>query len=180
MGRKDKDVCRYQIKTKHRYVWTKRESTEEGSTLRELVDQVSLLTLQMSRAEAVSLAFWVFRSIQRKYCGSLIRSVSSFLTMFLFFCPLISLQQSPPQGFEAYNGTAESSRLLLSQILIATLLDACNPTETFRFIPPAELEDWIWKISISRKKWKQSYYPMSASVFHKLALRVNRRLSALI
>ncbi|XP_056900851.1 28S ribosomal protein S29, mitochondrial [Takifugu flavidus] len=27
------------IKTKHRYVWTKRESTEEGSTLRELVDQ---------------------------------------------------------------------------------------------------------------------------------------------
>lgn len=27
------------IKTKHRYVWTKRESTDEGSTLAELVDQ---------------------------------------------------------------------------------------------------------------------------------------------
>lgn len=59
MGWKDKDVCRYQIKTKHRYVWTKRESTEEGSTLRELVDQVGLLTLQMSQAEVFSLAFGV-------------------------------------------------------------------------------------------------------------------------
>lgn len=31
-----------QIKTKHRYVWTKREFTEQGSALGELVDQVSL------------------------------------------------------------------------------------------------------------------------------------------
>lgn len=84
MGWTDKDVCRHQIRTKHRYVWTKRESTEEGSTLRELVDQVSLLTLQMSRAEVFSLAFWVVRCIQRKYCGSLMRSISSFLAMFLF------------------------------------------------------------------------------------------------
>lgn len=33
-----------QIKTKQRYVWTKRESTEEGSLLGQLVDQVSFLT----------------------------------------------------------------------------------------------------------------------------------------
>lgn len=34
-----------QIKTKQRYVWTKREFTEEGRALGELVDQVSLLTV---------------------------------------------------------------------------------------------------------------------------------------
>lgn len=37
-----------QIKIKQRYVWTKREFTEEGSLLGELVDQVSPLTVQMS------------------------------------------------------------------------------------------------------------------------------------
>lgn len=46
-----------QIKTKHRYVWTKRESTNEGSTLGELVDQVSLLTLQMSGTDVFFFSF---------------------------------------------------------------------------------------------------------------------------
>lgn len=34
-----------QIRTKQRYVWTKREFTEEGSALGELVDQVSFLSV---------------------------------------------------------------------------------------------------------------------------------------
>lgn len=32
----------FKIKTKHRYVWTKREFTEEGSLLGQLVEQVCI------------------------------------------------------------------------------------------------------------------------------------------
>lgn len=163
-------------------MWTKRESTEEGSTLRELVEQVSLLAAQTGGTEVFSLAFFIFFLLYSKEISwaCLIKSFSSFLGMFLLFflCgSLISLQRRPPQGFETCNGTNESCRLLFSLILIATLLAACKPTETFRFSPPAEVEDWIWKIS---KKWEQSYYPMSASVVHKLPLRVVRHLFLLI
>lgn len=44
-----------QIKTKQRYVWTKREATEEGSALGELVDQVSRLTAHQSGSEVLCL-----------------------------------------------------------------------------------------------------------------------------
>lgn len=42
-----------QIKTKHRYMWTKREFTEEGSLLGELVDQVSPPSVQISGSSVV-------------------------------------------------------------------------------------------------------------------------------
>lgn len=113
-----------QIKTKHRYVWTQRESTEEGSTLGELVDQVCLLALQMSGPDVFFFSFGsVLLYLKKTLCVSLVKSFSSFLGAFLLV--LVSLQQNPPPGFETCKGTNERCRLLLSLILIANRLAAC-------------------------------------------------------
>lgn len=61
-----------QIKTTQRYVWTKREFTEEGKLLGELVDQVSL---------------FFFLHITRSICLIVpLKACSSFL--FAFFLAL--------------------------------------------------------------------------------------------
>lgn len=92
------------------------------------------------RNRGLFFSFFIFFLLYSKEISwaCLIKSFSSFLGMFLLFLlcgSLISLQRRPPQGFETCNGTNESCRLLLSLILIATLLAACKPTETFRFSP---------------------------------------------
>lgn len=78
-------LFRSQIKTKQRYVWTKRELTEEGRALGELVDQVSLPTVQMSgiqlcvciivfSGDVVYLTFKTFSSV----CGIFLLVTYSF------------------------------------------------------------------------------------------------------
>lgn len=69
-----------QIKTKQRYMWTKREATEEGSALGELVDQVSLLTVHQSGSEGLCLLEMCFVCV-----WFLSLTYSSFLNQFSNF-----------------------------------------------------------------------------------------------
>lgn len=93
-----------QIKTKQRYVWTKREFTEEGRALGELVDQVSLLTVQMSGTRWF-FQLCVFICVHWR-CG-LSCPPRHFHQFVVFFYPLPILfllgHQFPPLGSLKFN-----------------------------------------------------------------------------
>lgn len=110
---------------------------------------------ESSDAEQMFYLFYLFIS----FFGFLLHSKQischhlPLTTSWCFFCysslavPLISSQHRPPPGFEMCDGTTESCRLLLSLILIANLLGACWPKETFRFGPLPSWRGRIWNIS---------------------------------
>lgn len=85
-----------QIKTKQRYIWTKREFTEEGATLGELVDQVSPLTLQTSGSPDFSGSDYLFVFMWLISPSERFLSVCCIFICYLFFpsAPPISPQGS--------------------------------------------------------------------------------------
>lgn len=105
-----------QIKIKQRYVWTKREFTEEGSTLGELVDQVSPLMGQMSRSLDF-LALEYFFCVHWRCCLSsppgYFHQFAVFSICSLFFFFFSSAPPISPQGSLKFH---RSPRLCLAVI----------------------------------------------------------------
>lgn len=79
-----------QIKTKQRYIWTKREFTEEGAVLGELVDQVSPLTLQTSGSPDLSGSEYLFVFMW------LISPSERFLSVCCIFIGYLFFPSAPP------------------------------------------------------------------------------------
>lgn len=85
-----------QIRTKQRYVWTKREFTEEGSALGELVDQVSFLSVDEWYLDFNSCVFCLC-SLEMWFILPP-KTFSSLCGIFLFVTHFLLAHQFPHMG----------------------------------------------------------------------------------